>query len=154
MERGQGALNLGLRWQSPPEQAPSSAPTPSVIAHFPCTSSFYNPSSPSQPENSHSFWAKSWSGSSLGHLEFGSGTPVFAGTRHPEHTGHPSEGEYFLWVLHLPTDPRQVASVRSEVTRLSSWASQGFWRSLSHRCSDLPLQRGRQCHQGEGELQS
>ena len=47
---------------------------------------------------------------SLGHLESGSGILVFAGTRRPERTGHTSEGEYLLWVLHLPTDPMCVAS--------------------------------------------
>lgn len=47
---------------------------------------------------------------SLGHLESGSGILVFAGTRRPERTGHTSEGEHLLWVLHLPTDPMCVAS--------------------------------------------
>ena len=47
---------------------------------------------------------------SLGYLESGSDILVFAGTRCPERTGHTSEGEYLLWVLHLPTDPMCVAS--------------------------------------------
>lgn len=33
---------------------------------------------------------------------------------------------------------------RDEVTRLSSWASWGLWRSLPHQCSDLPSRRVRQ----------
>lgn len=51
-----------------------------------------------------------WLHPSPGHPECGSGTPVFAGTRCPEHTGHTSEGEYLFWILHLFTAPECVAS--------------------------------------------
>lgn len=73
---------------------------------------------------------------SLAHPEFGSGTPSL-----PE-PGIPNTRQrenYFCWVLHLPTDAGFVALVRDEVTRLSSWASWGLWRS--HQCSDLPSRK-------------
>lgn len=47
---------------------------------------------------------------SLGHPESGSSTPVFAGTRRPEHSGHTSEGKCLFWILHLFIALERVAS--------------------------------------------
>lgn len=138
--RRQRALHLGLRWRQP---FPLQLPLSGSASGSSYTEATELPPRPPQLENPHSFWARAGVAlPSLGYLESGSDILVFAGTRCPKHTGHTSEEEYLLWVLHLPADPMCARLQDRKSDQAWLWASQGLWSSPVHRCSDLP-QRGR-----------
>lgn len=127
--RGQRALNLGIRWQSlripppPPPAGRSSSPTPPKcdstlsMQHVLFTILVKKPQDllPALLNLRVSILSGSRAGvasPSLGYPEFGSGTLVFAGTRHLNTLDILWRENIFFWVLHLPADPGCVASVQ------------------------------------------
>lgn len=72
---------------------------------------------------------------SLGYPEFGSDTPSL---REPGILNILQRENIVSGSTTCPQTPGVWLQCRDEATRLSSWASQGVWKSLYHTCSDLP----------------
>lgn len=135
MERRQRALNLGIRCQGqPPHPQQASSPL-----HLPLSATT-EPPCPSQTcmlplflgqelEWLHPLWATQ----NLAQAPLPLPEPGILNTLDT------LQREDFFSGFYTCLQTLGVClQCRDEVTRLSSWTTQGLWRSPSHRCTDLP----------------